>query len=93
MIATLLESSKEELELADVVSKLQLVEQKTKQQNQNMTERALVARHRDTSISEKVCWNCGRKGHVSKACLNKQHGDQATAAASRHLAASCNIAN
>ena len=46
MIATRLENSNQELELADVVSKLQAVEQQT----QHITEQALVACHSGSDV-------------------------------------------
>ena len=64
-----------ELEIADVVSKLQTVEQRLKQQpSQQMQEHAMAARYCPTG---KVCWSYGRPGHISKACFKNRHDDRA----------------
>lgn len=85
MISTFLETSDEELEISDVLAKLQTVEHRLKQQQAHeMQEHALAACN---GPAGKVCWNCNRPGHLSKACFKKRQDDRA--AAQQNLVAFC----
>ena len=59
-----------------MVSKLETVEPKIQQQTQHILGQALVARHRGTPVSEKGCWHCNRKSHVSKNCYGKRQEEE-----------------
>ena len=81
IVATLLENSGEELEISDVVSKLQNVEHRIKQQQQVelSPERAHVATRQDARPARR-CWNCNETGHLSRNCCKPRKHELITQA-------------